>query len=118
MRERGWRAERLGPSPLAFSFFYCQTLNREWALFLKKRIRQPRQKRLPIALTHAQVLDLLGRVTNPIHKACFMVMYACGLRIGEAVTLQVTAIDKTNMVLRVIGKGNTERRISAAATDV
>ena len=57
------------------------------------------------------MLDLLGRVTNPIHKACFMVMYACGLRIGEAVTLQVTAIDKTNMVLRVIGKGNTERRI-------
>ena len=57
------------------------------------------------------MLDLLGRVTNPIHKACFMVMYACGLRIGEAVTLQVTAIDKTNMVLRVIGKGNAERRI-------
>jgi integrase/recombinase XerD len=41
-----------------------------------------------------------------------MVMYACGLRISEAVTLQVTAIDKTNMVLRVIGKGNTERHVT------
>ena len=41
-----------------------------------------------------------------------MVMYACGLRIGEAVTLQVTAIDKTNMVLRVFGKGNTERHVT------
>ena len=41
-----------------------------------------------------------------------MVMYACGLRIGEAVVLQVTTIDKTNMVLRIIGKGNTERRVT------
>jgi site-specific recombinase XerD len=58
------------------------------------------------------VRDLLGRVSNPIHKACFMVMYACGLRISEAVMLQVTAIDKINMVVRVIGKGNTERRVT------
>jgi site-specific recombinase XerD len=41
-----------------------------------------------------------------------MVMYACGLRISEAVMLQVTAIDKINMVVRVIGKGNTERRVT------
>ena len=36
-------------------------------------------------------------------------MYGCGLRISEAATLQVTAIDKTNGLLRVVGKGNKER---------
>jgi integrase/recombinase XerD len=36
-------------------------------------------------------------------------MYACGLRISEAVTLQVTAIDGINGIVRVIGKGNKER---------
>ena len=38
-------------------------------------------------------------------------MYACGLRISEAATLEVTAIDTAHGVLRVIGKGDKERRV-------
>ena len=34
-----------------------------------------------------------------------------GLRIGEAVTLPVTAIDSKQMILRVIGKRNKERAL-------
>jgi integrase/recombinase XerD len=36
-------------------------------------------------------------------------MYACGLRISEATTLEVSAIDRANLVLRIVGKGNKER---------
>jgi integrase/recombinase XerD len=66
---------------------------------------------LPVALADAQVRSLLGHVGNPIHKACFAVMYACGLRIGEAAVLELSAIDKANRLLRVIGKGNKERHV-------
>jgi len=38
-------------------------------------------------------------------------MYACGLRISEAATLEIRAIDSANRLLRVIGKGNKERRV-------
>jgi integrase/recombinase XerD len=38
-------------------------------------------------------------------------MYACGLRIGEAVTLEIRSVDKANLLLRVIGKGNRERHV-------
>jgi site-specific recombinase XerD len=38
-------------------------------------------------------------------------MYACGLRIGEAVALEVGSVDGANQLLRVIGKGNRERRV-------
>jgi site-specific recombinase XerD len=38
-------------------------------------------------------------------------MYACGLRISEAATLEVTAIDGINGLVRVVGKGNKERRV-------
>jgi len=38
-------------------------------------------------------------------------MYACGLRISEVLALEVNAIDKVHRVLRVVGKGNTERRV-------
>jgi len=36
-------------------------------------------------------------------------MYAYGLRINEAITLPVAAVDSKQMVLHVIGKGNKER---------
>jgi integrase/recombinase XerD len=36
-------------------------------------------------------------------------MYACGLRISEATTLEIGAVDRPNQVLRIIGKGNKER---------
>jgi len=38
-------------------------------------------------------------------------MYACGLRISEAATLEVTAVDGVNGLVRVVGKGNKERRV-------
>ena len=42
-------------------------------------------------------------------------MYACGLRISEAATLEVTAIDGINGLIRVIGKGNKERCVPLPA---
>jgi len=55
------------------------------------------------------VQRILGAVHNPIHRGCFSLIYACGLRIGEAAALAVTAIDKASGLLRVVGKGNKER---------
>jgi site-specific recombinase XerD len=36
-------------------------------------------------------------------------MYACGLRISEATTLEIGAVDRANQVLRIVGKGDKER---------
>lgn len=38
-------------------------------------------------------------------------MYACGLRISEATTLEVSAVDRANQVLRIVGKGNKQRLV-------
>ena len=62
-------------------------------------------------LSDAQVRALLGNIRNPIHKACFTVMSACGLRIGEAAALEVKAIDSASLLLGIIGKGGKERRV-------
>jgi integrase/recombinase XerD len=42
-------------------------------------------------------------------------MYACGLRISEAATLEVTAVDGAAGLVRVIGKGNKERYVPLPA---
>jgi hypothetical protein len=39
-------------------------------------------------------------------------MYGCGLRISEAVSLEIGAIDSANMLLRIIGKGDKERLVT------
>ena len=77
----------------------------------KKSIASPRQKRLPESLSEDQVRHLLSGIRNPVHKACLSLMYACGLRISEASTLEVSAIDRANQVLRIVGKGNKERLV-------
>lgn len=41
-------------------------------------------------------------------------MYACGLRISEAVALPVSAVDTKQRLLRVIGKRNKERALPLA----
>ncbi|HSA28714.1 MAG TPA: tyrosine-type recombinase/integrase [Phycisphaerae bacterium] len=41
-------------------------------------------------------------------------MYACGLRIGEAVGLPVSGVDSKQMLLNVIGKRNRQRALPLA----
>jgi site-specific recombinase XerD len=77
----------------------------------KKRIRPPKQRRLPVALPDSQVRALLDCVGSPVHRTCLSLMYGCGLRIGEAVTLEIGAIDSANMLLRITGKGNKQRLV-------
>ena len=54
---------------------------------------------------------IVGAIGNPIHRGCFSLIYACGLRVGEAAALRVSAIDKASGLLRVIGKGDKERLV-------
>lgn len=43
-------------------------------------------------------------------------MYACGLRVGEATTLEINAVDGASCLLRIIGKGNKERIVPLPRT--
>jgi len=42
-------------------------------------------------------------------------MYACCLRISEAATLEVGAIDRAHRLLRITGKGNKQRLVPLPA---
>ena len=52
---------------------------------------------------------------KPVARIGFLLMYACGLRISEAATLEVTAIDGVNGLIRVVGKGDKERCVPLPA---
>ena len=68
--------------------------------------------RLPAVRSDEDCRRLIAALEQPIIRGCFALMYAYGLRIAEALTLPVSAVDSKQMVLRVIGKGNKERILS------
>jgi integrase/recombinase XerD len=64
---------------------------------------------LPDVRSDEDCRRLIATLQKPIYRGCFTLIYAYGLRISEAVTLPVSAVDSKQMVLRVVGKRNKER---------
>lgn len=62
-------------------------------------------------LADQPIRRLLGCIESPVHKACLSLAYACGLPISEALSLEIDAVDRANLTLRIIGKGNKERLV-------
>jgi integrase/recombinase XerD len=74
----------------------------------------PRSRRLPSVLAREEVVRLLDqpRGTQPLalrDRALLESMYACGLRISEAVGLLLGDVDLEEGMLRARGKGSKER---------
>jgi integrase len=61
-----------------------------WTVFEELRIAQP--KTLPVVLSREEVRKILGAVREPRFATCLRLMYHCGLRISEAVGLEVNEI--------------------------
>ncbi|MFQ6170257.1 tyrosine recombinase XerC [Oryzobacter sp. R7] len=79
-----------------------------------------RQRTLPPVLgrqSAAALLDVAAVAADdddPMHlrdRAALELLYATGIRVGELVGLDVDDVDEGTMVLRVVGKGDKERRV-------
>lgn len=94
----------------AIKFLYQTTLGREWRVLKLTRVRT--DKRLPIILSREEVWSLLDRVRRPQAKMSLTLMYACGLRVSEAVNLRIEDIDSQRKVVWVRnGKGEKDRSV-------
>ena len=85
---------------------------------LKLTLQRPRtEKKLPVYLTVDEIFYLLDTVKNedlptqrPLRdKAIFEVLYATGIRCSELCNISIGAIDFTNKIIRIMGKGRKER---------
>ena len=73
------------------SFFVeCLKTGLTWTVFTDFKIRRPRP--IPVILARAEVGRLLGAIRSLRLRTCLRLIYHCGLRVGEAVSLEVTGI--------------------------
>ena len=75
-----------------------------------------RQTRLPQVLNHGDCMRIINVIERPVYRGCFTVMYSCGLRLGEAVKIEVSHIDKSISNLTIIGKYNRQRLVPIPPT--
>ena len=96
-------------------FFIEKTLKRDFSL---TGVPVPkRRKHMPVVLSMPEVRAILGQLRTLRFQACLKLIYACGLRLGEACRLAPTDIDSgRGVVLIRNAKGGTDRQVPLPPT--
>lgn len=92
-------------------FLYRVTLDRPEMV---PQIPYPKlRRRHPVVLSPTEVVRLLKAIPNLKHRTVAMVLYGAGLRISEALALELRDIDSARMVITVRhGKGDCDRQVA------
>ena len=97
----------------AMQFLYNKTLHRDWTITHPPRRKA---KRLPVVLTPEEVSRLLAAVEPLKVRVLLTTMYGCGLRISDAIGLQIRDIDSQRMVIHIRqSKGRKDRYVPLGA---
>ena len=103
-----WSANTLRICYCGIRFYFVKVLQRDWNLF--NILRAKSESRLPAVLSREEVRAVLGCVRTPHNRAYLTTVYACGLRLQEALYLEVSDIDADRMMIHVHrGKGAKDR---------
>ena len=105
-----WSSQYLRASFSSIKFFYTHTLPRDFSVLKLYRVRTPKQ--IPTVLSRDEALRLIASESDIRYHACMAVIYSCGLRVSEALSLEVSDIDSSQMLVKVRrGKGGKARNV-------
>jgi integrase/recombinase XerD len=110
LTERGVSRSAFAQVVSALRFLYRETLERPEVV---PRLPYPRLKRRhPVVLSPEEVVRLLRAIRNLKHRTVALVLYGAGLRLGEALALELRDVDSERMVLTIRGgKGDRDRQV-------
>lgn len=87
---------------------YLEYTNNPIDLEMIQRPNKP--KKLPVVLSQTEVARLIQGTHNLKHRALLALLYSAGLRIGEALRLELTDIDSARMLIFIrSAKGKRDR---------
>ena len=107
-----------GSMRVAFSgvkFFFTKTCKRRWKSLEQFKLQNV--KTLPVVMTIKEVHSIINRCSTLRMKTFFWTTYSLGLRLEEALNLQVGDIDSQRMMVHVHrGKGAKDRYVQLSTT--
>jgi site-specific recombinase XerD len=110
IRERKLASSSVNIAVNAVRFLFQTTLGRDTAELFAKIPRIKRDTKRAHVYAVSELEAILRAPAQPRDRAFLMTVYACGLRLSEAIHLKTSDIDKARMQLRVrYGKGAKER---------
>jgi integrase/recombinase XerD len=105
-----WSPATLRVAYSGVKFFFINVLKRDWHIFTYLKAKS--EQKLPCILSKEEVFGILERVKRFHNYAFLSTVYACGLRISEALALQVSDIDGGRKMIHVHhGKGAKDRYV-------
>ena len=105
---RGFKHSTCNTLVTGLRFLYQRVLGQHDVEWWLPRRREP--QKLPVVLSREEMARLFAAAPLPKHRALLMTIYAGGLRVSEAVNLQLDDIDSSRMVIRIReGKGGKDR---------
>jgi site-specific recombinase XerD len=108
--ELGWSAATLRISYSGIKHFFRRTLVREWSLL--DSVRFQRDQTLPTVLSRQEVRRILDALPTVHSRTFYITLYSLGLRLLEALTLQVADILSDRGLVHIHGgKGSADRMV-------
>lgn len=112
--EQNYSPSSMRTAVAALRFFHQYVCGRDWKLF--DLVRCPSRAALPKVLTRTEVARLFTEVREERFRVVLRLLYACGLRIGEAVKLTVHDIRHDGQSVFITGaKGGKDRYVPLPA---
>jgi site-specific recombinase XerD len=93
----------------AFTAFYNLHLGRDWKLF--GLVRSPSPQTLPTVLTREEVKRLFRVIREERFRTILRLIYACGLRVSEAIALEVADIKRDGPRLHLKKTKSSKERL-------
>ena len=105
-----WSRTTMKIAYCGIKFFFQNTLKRDWDTL--ELVRAENESKLPGVLSVDEARQILQTVRRPNNRAYLTTVYTCGLRLHEALNLQVPDIDSQRMLIHVHrGKGAKDRYV-------
>jgi len=106
--EFGWSSATLRISYSGIKHFFSRTLVRSWPLL--NEVRFHREETLPTILSTQEVKNIIDSLSTLQNQAFYLTLYSLGLRLREAITLQVGDILTERELVHIhSGKGAMDR---------
>jgi len=109
VKSHSWSTVKVDRNGL--QFFYKHVLNQQWIWV--DIVKPPQTRILPDILTVGEVERLIRGARELRFQTFILVAYSMGLRLGEALNLQVGDIDRERMKIHIrLGKGKKDRFVT------